>query len=282
MFTRFSILCLRCNQQRAWPTLNQGRKMSSFLKDLKKFYKSVSITQSGGLYEINLDKRKLKTPMGKIFTVPSEPLAIAVATEWEAQEKTIKKHTMPLTSLCNSALDNPTERSKETIIQSILHFLSTDTVCFREEQPPELYALQQNEWDPILEWVNKRYEVNIQATTSLLGPEITPEIKHVFEQHLRVYNSWAIVGYESAVQSLKSLILTAALIDRHLTVEEAVSLSRLEYAFQTAQWGRVEWAHDLDEAEMKARVAAATLFVHFCSENSKMVEKLDAQQEQSQ
>lgn len=50
----------------------------------------------GGVYEINLDRRKLKTPGGKLFTVPNEALAIAVATEWDAQRDTLKFYTMHL------------------------------------------------------------------------------------------------------------------------------------------------------------------------------------------
>lgn len=60
-----------------------------------------------GLYEINLDKRKLKTPAGTLFQVPNEALALAVATEWNAQESVIKRHTMYLVSasLCISFTD---------------------------------------------------------------------------------------------------------------------------------------------------------------------------------
>jgi len=43
-----------------------------------------------------LDKYKLKTPMGKVFRVQSEALAIAVATEWDSQHQFIKKQTMYL------------------------------------------------------------------------------------------------------------------------------------------------------------------------------------------
>ena len=43
---------------------------------------------------MNLDKNKLKTPMGSMFRVPTEALAIAIATEWNAQEKVIKRHNM--------------------------------------------------------------------------------------------------------------------------------------------------------------------------------------------
>lgn len=51
---------------------------------------------AGGQFEINLDRRKLKTPGGKLFTVPNEALAIAVATEWDAQKDTLKFYTMHL------------------------------------------------------------------------------------------------------------------------------------------------------------------------------------------
>ena len=65
------------------------------ITDRRKFYENVNISQGeGGLYEINLDNRKLKTPGGKLFTVPNEPLAIAVATEWDAQKDTLKFYTM--------------------------------------------------------------------------------------------------------------------------------------------------------------------------------------------
>lgn len=57
-----------------------------------------------GLYEVNLDRRKLKTPGGKLFTVPNEALAIAVATEWDAQRDTLKTYTMHLVRLLECVL----------------------------------------------------------------------------------------------------------------------------------------------------------------------------------
>lgn len=96
--------------------------MPKCLTERKRFYQDVSISQGDGkfylciylvfkiihfligihffsidgLYEINLDRRKLKTPGGKLFTVPNEALAIAVATEWDAQRETLKFYTMHL------------------------------------------------------------------------------------------------------------------------------------------------------------------------------------------
>lgn len=65
----------------------------SFKKLFQMFFAFFNV---GGLFEINLDRRKLKTPGGKLFTVPNEALAIAVATEWDAQKDLLKFYTMHL------------------------------------------------------------------------------------------------------------------------------------------------------------------------------------------
>lgn len=56
----------------------------------------MTICEISGWYEINLDQRKLRTPNGGVFRVPHEALALAVATEWNAQEKVIQRHSMHL------------------------------------------------------------------------------------------------------------------------------------------------------------------------------------------
>ncbi|TMS22237.1 ATP synthase mitochondrial F1 complex assembly factor 2 [Larimichthys crocea] len=155
----FSKVCQRSQH------CGSAQKYSTAAAERKRFYQDVSISQGeGGLYEINLDRRKLKTPGGKLFTVPNEALAIAVATEWDAQRDTLKFYTMHLTTLCNTALDNPTERTKDQMISAALKFLETDTVCYRVEDPHGLVELQNNEWDPVLHWIENRYNVTIGSS----------------------------------------------------------------------------------------------------------------------
>ncbi|CAJ1080701.1 ATP synthase mitochondrial F1 complex assembly factor 2 [Xyrichtys novacula] len=233
-----------------------------------------STATAGGVFEINLDRRKLKTPGGKLFTAPNEALAIAVATEWDAQRDTLKFYTMHLTTLCNTALDNPTERNKDQMINASLKFLETDTVCYRVEEPPALVELQKNEWDPVLHWIENRYNVNIGSSSSILGPDIPEATKDTFRQHLNSYNFWSLTGLEYVITQLKSVVLTMGIIDRHLSVEQAVLLSRLEEEYQIRRWGNVEWAHDYDMYELRARTAAGALFVHLTSESSTVKRKL--------
>ncbi|XP_033907637.3 ATP synthase mitochondrial F1 complex assembly factor 2-like isoform X1 [Acipenser ruthenus] len=251
------------------------RTYSSATSERKKFYQDVSISQGeGGVFEINLDRRKLKTPGGKLFTVPNEALATAVATEWDVQRDTLKFYAMHMTTLCNTALDNPTQRNKDQMIEASLKYLETDTICYRVEEPPGLVQLQKNEWDPVMDWIEKRYNVVIGSSSNIMGPTIPEETKDTFRQHLASYNFWALTGLEYVITQLKSVILSFGLIDQHLTVEKAVQLSRLEEEFQIHHWGNVEWAHEYDLQELRSRTAAGTLFVHLSSESATMKRKL--------
>nr|XP_037843191.1 ATP synthase mitochondrial F1 complex assembly factor 2 isoform X2 [Chlorocebus sabaeus] len=221
-----------CASMSPGPTIPSPARAYAPPTERKRFYQNVSITQGEGGFEINLDQRKLKTPQAKLFTVPSEALAIAVATEWDSQQDTIKYYTMHLTTLCNTSLDNPTQRNKDQLIRAAMKFLDTDTICYRVEEPETLVELQRNEWDPIIEWAEKRYGVEINSSTSIMGPSISAKTREVLVSHLASYNTWALQGIEFVAAQLKSLVLTLGLIDLHLTVEQAVLLSRLEEEYQ--------------------------------------------------
>ena len=92
-------------------------------------------------------------------------------------------------------------------------------------------------------------------------------------KYLISYNFAALNGFMFAVDNLKSVILAFACVDRYISVEKAVLLSRLEEEFQLGYWGRVEWGHDLHQQEQQARLAAAILFIHCNSTSSQVKQK---------
>ena len=55
------------------------------------------VHNGGGNFELTLDQRKLKTPLGAIFKVQNETLAKAVAHEWMAQKDVVLLSQMHLT-----------------------------------------------------------------------------------------------------------------------------------------------------------------------------------------
>jgi ATP synthase F1 complex assembly factor 2 len=82
-----------------------------------------------------------------------------------------------------------------------------------------------------------------------------------------------ILGFVYGVDTLKSVILTLACIERFVTPEEAVLLSRLEEEYQTGHWGRIEWAHDLNQQELQTRLSAVILFAYFNTQTNKIKAK---------
>lgn len=230
---------------------------------MKRFYKKTNVLYNEeGKYEITLDQRKLKTPKGTVLQVESEPLAIAIATEWDHQKETINRSNMHLSSIVNTSLDNPNNLSKLDLVNYMLNYLPTDTVLFQSENDDELFQMQVKEWDPVIQWFNERYSVEMKKNRDIHTPVISEEIRLRIGKHLMSYDEASLHAFVFAVDTLKSVVLTCACIDRFVNVEKAVLLSRLEEEFQCLHFGRVEWCHDMNQQDLQARLAAAVLFIH--------------------
>ncbi|XP_055542413.1 ATP synthase mitochondrial F1 complex assembly factor 2 [Wyeomyia smithii] len=239
----------------------------------KRFYRQTGVVSSNGRYEIALDQRKLKTLKGAPFFVESEPLAIAIATEWDAQREVIDRSSMHLTALSSTVIDNPNNLQKPDIVNYLVNYLNTDALLFYTGEEKGLKNLQLAEWSPVIEWFNKRYEVELVATDGLEVPSFAPGTAMNISRYLSSYNVAALHGFMFAVDTIKSLILTCACVDRFLLPEKAVLLARLEEEYQLGHWGRVEWAHDVQQLDSQARLSAAILMVHLNSSNVTMKQK---------
>lgn len=68
----------------------------------KRFYKRTSVLDAGGgLWEITLDQKRLRTPLGQVLRVDNESLALALSHEWDAQRDTINLSSMHLVKIQN-------------------------------------------------------------------------------------------------------------------------------------------------------------------------------------
>ncbi|XP_063700500.1 ATP synthase mitochondrial F1 complex assembly factor 2 [Culicoides brevitarsis] len=240
----------------------------------KRFYKHTGVLQSNGKFEITLDNKKLKTPNGSVLVVNSEPLALGVASEWDSQKETVDRSSMHLTALVNTAVDNPNKLTKIDIVNYLINYIQTDTVLFHSFEEKPLAELQAAEWTPIIEWFNKEFNADIKHTSDISVPTISQETKMNISNYLNSYDLAALHGFSYAVDTLKSIVLAFACIKQKISVEKAVLLSRLEEEFQMGHWGRVEWAHDLAQQELQARLAAAVLFIYCNSSHHLVKEKL--------
>lgn len=213
--------------------------------------------RDGDEYELTLDGRKLRTPVGSVFRVKNYLLALAIANEWRSQMD--MKH-MHLTTLTNTVIDNPMRATAESLAESVSEFLSTDTLCFRSKEPAELVQLEQELWDPLIHWFAKHTESDLTVTTEVSGTGPVPDAtRQTFRTQLLNESFPILVGMNFAAENLKSAILCMALMQHKISVQEAVRLSRLETEYQVTQWGKFA-THDADETQVRSRVAAGILF----------------------
>ncbi|CAH8598886.1 unnamed protein product [Schistosoma guineensis] len=238
-------------------------RRSLFSAQTKKFYKNVTVFQSTHenykhpVFQILLDQRKLRTPTGIHFHVPNQALAVAVAHEWDSQVDTIKRYAMPLTTLCNRALDTPADQH-DILVSTIMQYADTDTICFRCQEPDDLVKVQSLSWDPIINWVNKHYQIKPVITDSMTSlAKLSPLDKEKLTRYFNSYNIWGLTGIKSCVENLKSVYLTLAMLDGFCSVAKAVELSQIEMLFQVNRWGDVPSYHDVENADLNARVSAA-------------------------
>ena len=195
---------------------------------------------SGNQYEITLDSNKLKTPNGSVFCVNSELLALGVAHEWSSQKDLIMLSQMHLNALSNVCIDNPTQITKYDLVDSILNFLDTDTILFFSDpesmDPPGLLEKQEQDWRPIIDWFCDRHSIEIEPSKSFMAPHFSPNARETVRKYLLSHSMDAIQGFTFGADSLKSLVLMSAIVNKRLTVENAVNLGRLETQFQVSTY----------------------------------------------
>jgi ATP synthase F1 complex assembly factor 2 len=240
-------------------------------RDRKRFYKQVSIvesSQSPTKYEILLDQRKLKTPLGNLVTIENEFLALILAQEWNQQLKNIDLSSMHINSLINTLIDNPLKLTKTQIIEKIMYFIDWDTVLYRSDHPEEFRQLQIKSWDPIISFINKQFHTDFQSTYDLNVKDlINKNDRKIIEKYLSSFDQSSLIIFLFIVETLKSILLTICLIKQYRPVENIASLSRLETEFQISHWSNVEYYHDYDIMDTYSKISSAYL-IFYCLNNN--------------
>ncbi|MFL2794218.1 MAG: ATP12 family chaperone protein [Paracoccaceae bacterium] len=207
----------------------------------KRFWKNAHVVSSETGYLIKLDDKILKTPAKKQMLLPTEALAKKVASEWGEQVEEIDPTTMPFTKSSNAALDKVSEQFEE--VSSLLgEYGDTDLLYYRADSPPELQKRQKTGWDPIVNWAENTFKVQINCGTGIVY--IPQDAKLFSEINLKI-NSLSIfelTAFYDMVSITGSLILGLAIINGRLSAEEAYQLSRIDEQWQLEQWGEDEEA----------------------------------------
>ncbi|KAI8319637.1 ATP12-domain-containing protein [Martensiomyces pterosporus] len=231
---------------------------------IRRFWRSVGVEERDGKYVVALDKRPIKTPDGKQVQIPKNQhiLAMLVAGEWESQKEFLGSHSLPLTSLVCRSMDGLCDAQvRSGVIDRLLKYFQTDSACLHEDFPHALVELQQKHYQPIVNWASSTYGIDIQVTSNIFtlrqSPEATEKLRGIVAQ----FSPLKLAAFEKTVMTAKSFLIGLALVEQHLSVEEAALAAQVEANSQTQLWGELENAHDLDNAAIRQILGASACAV---------------------
>ena len=224
----------------------------------KRFYKSVTITQTREGFGIQLDGRSVKTPAGKALAAPSRAIAEAIAAEWQAQGEVIDPAKMPITRLANSVIDGVALRTDE-IIADIAKFFGSDLLFYRANGPEALVRRQAAQWDPVLAWATECFGAHFILSEGVM-PVVQPESAVRAASQAIPTDPWAVGALHVITALTGSALLALALAHGFHNADEVWTAAHLEEDWNSEQWGTDELALER-RAARRAEFDAAALVV---------------------
>ena len=206
---------------------------------IRKFYKQVSVEargEAGVGWRVMLDANELKTMAKRDLHLPSRSLAMAVAHEWNAQERDILPQTMPVTQLVFTGLDNFADVLDE-IRDETAHYGETDLLCYRVTEPRALAAIQDEQWQPLLDWAAKQLDAPLTVTRGIMAVTQPRQSVAALRRPLARLDVLHITALRTLVGATGSLVLALAVYFGRLSPKQAVELATVEECFQIETWG---------------------------------------------
>lgn len=200
---------------------------------MKRFYKEASV---GAGRAILLDGRPVKTPGRVDLAPPSVALAEAIAAEWNAQGPTIDPRAMPLTGLANAAIDRIAP-AKEAFAQGLAVYGESDLLCYRAEGPPRLVERQAAQWDPILAWARRRYDVDFAVASGVIHRPQPANTVAQLGQAVLARDAFQLAGLSPLVTVSGSLVIALALAEDAIDLETAWAAAAVDELWQAERWG---------------------------------------------
>ena len=234
-------------------------------KTMERFWKDVFLGYEAPTngddehFVVQLDRRNLRTPQGAKLAIPADRplLACLIAQEWDEQTKVVKPHSLPLTSLMSRAIDAlQDEQGHKDVQDYLMRYFDTDAVCFHDSEPARLVRLQEERWSPLLDWMRRSFDIEVNVAKDSLVCQQSPETREKVARIVAGLQPLDLASLERAVMTSKSMIIGLALIHRHIEAEQAALAAEVETASQVAAWGAIDDTHDVDHAELRRQLAS--------------------------
>lgn len=224
----------------------------------KKFWSETAAVEVDGGYSVQLDGRPIKTPAKSAFVVPTLAMAEEVATEWGAQEDTVKPETMPFTRSANAAIDKVTIQHAE-VADMVADYGDSDLLCYRADSPRELNARQAAAWDPYLDWADAKFNARLAPRSGIMHQPQDPRAIENLRRQVHAFDAFELTAVHDLVGLSGSLILGLSAALEFESPDVIWDISRVDERWQAEQWGDDDEALEV-EAKKKAEFLHAAKF----------------------
>lgn len=221
---------------------------------MKRFWDEAVVAPIPAGWQVLLDGKPLRLPGGTPLAVPAEPVAHAIAAEWQAaggaKGGEMTYADVPLTRVAGTAQERIAP-DPEPVVLELARYAESDLLCYRVEHPRPLAELQARDWQPWLDWAARTHGARLAVTTGLMHVPQPAEALAALAGAVAAHKPLALAALGVAVPALGSLVLGLALADGALTAEDAAALAQLDEIFQASMWGQ-----DAEATARRARLAA--------------------------
>lgn len=215
---------------------------------MKRFWDSAAIAPAQGGWQVTLDGRPMHVPGGAALTLPTAPLARAVAAEWQAAGGGRGGETsfadLPLTRIAGTGQERIAP-NREPVILQLARYGESDLLCYRAEAPDQLVKRQAAAWQPWLDWAARTYDAPLRVSSGITYVKQHRDSIAALRRAVAALDVPALAALGIAVPALGSLVLGLALAEGKLDAATAYSLGALDELFQAELWG--------EDAEAAAR-----------------------------
>ncbi len=221
---------------------------------MKRFWDTASLEPVETGFIILLDGKPVHLPGGAALKLECEPLARAIAEEWQAagggKGGEMSFADTPLTRLAGTAQQRIAPCPAPTV-DAIARYAESDLLCYRAEAPEELVARQMREWQPWLDWAALAYDAPLRVSSGVGYVKQHRDAVASLRRVVAALDVAALAALGIAVPALGSLVLGLAMAEGQIDATAAHELGALDELFQAEVWGE-----DTQAAARRAAIAA--------------------------
>lgn len=205
---------------------------------MKRFYKDTGVEEGEGGFRVLLDGKPMRTPAKAILLVPTRALAEAIAAEWAAvpEKAEINAAHLPLTRLAATGIDRVVTR-RDDVIADTAKYAGSDLICYRATAPDSLVKLQQELWQPLLDWAADRHGARLVTAEGIGFVDQPGEAKARLSEAVSAHGDLALSAIYNLTHTAGSVVIALAVSEGRLDAAAAFAAAQMDELYQVDRWG---------------------------------------------